>query len=291
MVSTSRAFGSLFATIFLLLTSVALLHQTHEYSSSVAPHTTRLSWLAVLCPLLSVVTYISPVGSVLAMRRTGETLHFPIQVVFAQGLQNVACLAYGLQIQNEALYLSSAVGILFQLTWITAWYSVLRLRLRRTIWKVTKPLLLAIVCLTVTILVTYLLTLLPSHYVGLLSCALTLALCVSPLATLGIIVRSMNSASIPLAMSVVMLIANAAWAVYGIMLEDAFVFLPSIFGFCVTVFQLLVSAWCNGLLFYDLTFLKWLYAGYQAVEAETPPDTPPRGQHRSVSLGHRDFSP
>jgi uncharacterized membrane protein len=66
-------------------------------------------------------------------------------------------------------------------------------------------------------------------------------------------------------MSVVMLITNIAWAVYGLLLEDVFVFLPSLFGFVITVFQILVSAWCNGYLFYDLTFLKWLYLGYESV--------------------------
>jgi uncharacterized protein with PQ loop repeat len=101
----------------------------------------------------------------------------------------------------------------------------------------------------------------------------------------------MNSASIPLVMSIVMLIANASWAVYGILLEDVFVFLPSIFGFCITVFQLLVSAWCNGVLFYDLAFLKWMYAGYQPVDGDDSSQTPPLPVSRRSSSEQRSASP
>ena len=291
MATLPKALASLLATFLLLVTSVAVLHQTHQYSTSLAPHTARLSFLAVASPLLSVVTYISPIGSVLAMVRSGDTIHFPIQVIIAQCLQNVASLAYGLLIQNEALYFSSGAGLLFQLMWVTAWYSVARRRWRQPIWKALHPALACLGSLVTILACIFLLTLCPHELVGMVSCALTLALCVSPLASLGIVVRRMNSASIPLVMSIVMLIANASWAVYGILLEDVFVFLPSIFGFCITVFQLLVSAWCNGVLFYDLAFLKWMYAGYQPVDGDDSSQTPPLPVSRRSSSEQRSASP
>ena len=264
MISKLKAFSSLFTTTTLLIASVIVLHQTHEYSSSRIEESTRLSVLAMLCPILSILCYISPISSVVEMLRHSDDSQFPIAVILAQACQNIASAAYGLQIDNGPFFLSSAVGLMFQVLWLTAWYFVVKMtKSYRSV--LVHPALAALLAVLFISCSVYVLTLVSRDYVGVLSCLLTLLLCISPLATLGLVVRSRNSASIPIPMSVVMLATNAAWAVYGILLEDNYVFLPSLFGFVITVFQLIVTAWCGGLLFYDLTFLQWAY-GYQSVD-------------------------
>jgi uncharacterized protein with PQ loop repeat len=103
------------------------------------------------------------------------------------------------------------------------------------------------------------LTFLGPNTVGTIACILTLILCISPLTNLGVVIRTRNAASIPVAMTTVMLFSNIAWTMYGIVLEDRFIYLPSLFGFVIAVFQLLVTAWCSEVLFYDLSFLEWVF--------------------------------
>jgi solute carrier family 50 protein (sugar transporter) len=265
MGSGYRVFASFFFTLVLILASLGLFHQAHQYTSTLVPHPERLSFLELACPLLSIFTYVSPIGSVIATVKNGDATHFPIQVILAQLAQNVAGAAYGILINNNPFLISSGVGLFFQIIWVTSWYSVIRHDSKCKAFRHTHTFLACLILTTFIVLSAYLLTLLGRDAVGSVSCALTLLLCISPLSTLGLVVRSMNSASIPLIMSIVMLITNVAWAIYGILLEDMYVFLPSLFGFIITVFQIIVSAWCNGFLFYDLTFLKWLYTGYEPV--------------------------
>jgi uncharacterized protein with PQ loop repeat len=195
--------------------------------------------------------------------------------VAAQAAQNIASAAYGLHIRNEPFYISSFVGLLFQLTWIAVWFSVVKRDSKHRFMRSTHPLFAALVMLSTTASIIYLLLWVDRDLVGSLSCGMTLLLCIAPLSKLGLVVRSMNSASIPLVMSIVMLITNVAWAVYGLLLHDVFMVLPSLFGLIITIFQLLVTAWCNGFLFYDLSFLKWLYRGYETVpEADSSMQAP-----------------
>ena len=264
-----RVFASFFFTLVLIQASLGIFHQAHQYTSALVPHPERLTFLAIACPLLSISTYVSPIGSVVATVKSGDATHFPIQVVLAQLVQNVAGAAYGILISNDPFLLSSGVGLFFQIIWVMAWYSVIRSDSKCKLFRLTHPFLACLSLTALIVLSTYLLTLLGRDAVGSLSCALTLLLCISPLAKLGLVVRSMNSASIPLAMSIVMLITNVAWAIYGILLEDMYVVLPSVFGLIITIFQIIVSAWCNGFLFYDLTFLKWLFTGYEPINAHS----------------------
>jgi solute carrier family 50 protein (sugar transporter) len=265
MSTTPKIAVSVFLTLLLILASLGLFHQTHIYSSQLVPHSQRLSFLAIVCPALSVFTYAIPVVSVVEMLRAADATHFPIQVIIAQLLGNVSGVAYGILINNSPFLISSAIGLCFQTLWIIAWFVIVKHTSQSSIVRQTHPSLATLLLASLIAVCTLFITYLGRDVVGIISCMLTLLLCISPLSKLGLVVRSMNSASIPLAMSLVMLVTNAAWGIYGLMLDDIYVFLPSMFGFIITVFQIIISAWVNGVLFYDLAFLKWLYDGYDPV--------------------------
>lgn len=262
------------------MASLGIFHQTHTYAAAWAPESDLIRFLAIACPILSIMTYVSPVVSVVEMVKSSDATHFPIQVVAAQAAQNIASAAYGLHIKNEPFYISSFVGLVFQLSWIAVWFSVVRRDSKHRFMRSLHPLFAALVMVSTAASTIYVLLWLDREFVGSLSCGMTLLLCIAPLSKLGLVVRSMNSASIPLVMSIVMLITNVTWAVYGLLLHDIFMVLPSLFGLIITIFQLLVTAWCNGLLFYDLAFLKWLYRGYETVPAA---ESAPRSS--SVTFG------
>lgn len=290
MNSVGKSFLSFLVTVSMLVVSLVLLHETHQFSSTYVAHSTQIWALAVICPLLSILSYMSPITAVLSMIRNSDVSTFPIAVIMAQAAQNVACAAYGIQIRDDPFFISSAVGLVFQLIWLTAYFTIARRRPRGTKSLYRIHPIVASVGMTISmVVVVYALTIASIDAVGTISCGMTLLLCVSPLATLGVVVRSRNSASIPIPMSVIMLLSNIAWGIYGILLKDNFIILPSLLGVIITVFQLIVTAWCNGLLFYDLTFLQDLFgaAAYTSVLEGSPVGSPVNRQlsrHSSISV-------
>ena len=290
MNSVGKSFLSFLVTVSMLVASLVLLDETHQFSSTFVPHSTQIWALAVICPLLSILSYMSPITAVLSMIRNSDVSTFPIAVIMAQAAQNVACAAYGIQIRDDPFFISSAVGLVFQLIWLTAYFTIARRRPRGTQWLYGIHPIVASVGMTLCmVVVVYALTIARIDVVGTISCGMTLLLCISPLATLGVVVRSRNSASIPIPMSLIMLLSNIAWGIYGILLKDNFIILPSLLGVIITLFQLIVTAWCNGLLFYDLTFLQDLFgtAAYQSVLEGSPVGSPTTRQlspHSSISV-------
>ena len=262
-VSVGRFLYSVLVTLVLLIVSVALLHETHQVSSQYVERPTLMKFLAILCPLLSISTYISPIGSVIHMMKNHDESNFPIEVIAAQTVNNIACAAYGLQINDEPFFLSSFVGLAFQFIWLTMWFWVIYKRPTRPpmIFNMNRmnPILFSITLGTVLSTSIFTLTLLNRDINGTACVVLSFLLGISPLAKLGSVIRQKDTSSIPVVMSAVMLITNVVWAMYGVILEDNYIVIPSVFGFVICVFQLIVAAWCNQLLFYDLTFLEWIF--------------------------------
>lgn len=268
--SVGRFLYSVLVTLVLLVISVLLLHQTHQVSSHYVQRTTLMNFLAILCPLLSISTYLSPIGSVVSMVKNHDDSNFPIEVIAAQTANNVACAAYGLQIADEPFFLSSFVGLAFQFVWLTMWFWVVTRRSdRRLVCNLNRmnPVLFSISLGSFLSSSIFALTLVDKDFNGSICVALTFLLGISPLAKLGSVIRQRDTSSIPIPMSAVMLLTNVAWAMYGVILEDNYIVIPSVFGFVICVFQLIVAAWCNHFLFYDLTFLEWMFkARYLPVE-------------------------
>lgn len=263
--SSLRMLLSILLTVGILGASMIGLLQTHAYSSSLLPRTLLVQFLEFICPILSIAGYISPVTSVVSMVRNSDVKDFPAQVVFAQMVQNVAALSYGIIRDNQPFLVSALIGIGFQVLWLTVWYAIGRRRAKIRLWRQTNPFVIVLVGIVLIGIITKSLTYLGPDIVGWVCCILTLVLCVAPLASLGVVIRTKDCASIPVTMTTVMMIANIAWTMYGIVLEDSYVYLPSLFGFVVTVFQLIVTAWCSGVLFYELAFLQWLFGGIEVV--------------------------
>ena len=275
--SVGRFLYSVLVTLVLLIISVLLLHQTHQVSSQYVHRTTLMNFLAILCPLLSISTYISPVGSVISMVKNHDDSDFPIEVIAAQTANNVACAAYGLQIADEPFFLSSFVGLAFQFVWLTMWFWVVSRRSdRRLACNLDRmnPVLFSVSLGSVLSSSIFALTLVDKNFNGTACVVLTFLLGISPLAKLGSVIRQRDTSSIPVPMSAVMLFTNIAWAMYGVIVEDSYIVIPSVFGFVICVFQLIVAAWCNEFLFYDLTFLVWLFKTRQTVTSSkyTPVD-------------------
>eukprot|EP00922_Rhytidocystis_sp_ex-Travisia-forbesii_P041100 GHVS01061336.1.p1 GENE.GHVS01061336.1~~GHVS01061336.1.p1 ORF type:complete len:586 (-),score=138.66 GHVS01061336.1:1961-3718(-) len=69
-----------------------------------------------------------------------------------------------------------------------------------------------------------------------------------PMSSMGTIIRNRNSDSLPMAMLLMMILCSAVWGVYGYLLKDPVVYVPSLIGYMMAMFQLLIVLWCRGLL-------------------------------------------
>merc|ERR1712226_1320659 len=79
-----------------------------------------------------------------------------------------------------------------------------------------------------------------------------------PLTKIGIILRTRNASSIPQMMTFIAVINNAVWSLYALLIEDSVLLLPSLLGYFLSSFQVLLIFWCKGALPFDLDFLLLL---------------------------------
>ena len=119
MRSFIHSVGSFVVTVSMMAVSLVILHETHKYSKTVIPHSSQISALAIVCPVLSILSYLSPITAAVDMVKRTDESHFPIIVIMAQASQNIACGAYGLKRGDDPCFLSSCIGLVFQLIWLT----------------------------------------------------------------------------------------------------------------------------------------------------------------------------
>jgi uncharacterized protein with PQ loop repeat len=87
---------------------------------------------------------------------------------------------------------------------------------------------------------------------------LSFILSLSPLAQLPLIIRTKNSASVPLAMSGMMFLGNLCWGVYGYLLDIKVILIPCLLGLEISLLLVFINLWCSGHFPLDLTFLAEL---------------------------------
>lgn len=75
-----------------------------------------------------------------------------------------------------------------------------------------------------------------------------------PLTGLGTIIRTRNSDSLPIVIVAMMIICNGTWGLYGHLVKDPVVYVPSVIGLLLSILQLLLVLWCRNLLFRWMDF-------------------------------------
>eukprot|EP00919_Chromeraceae_sp_WS-2016_P078672 GHVR01186424.1.p1 GENE.GHVR01186424.1~~GHVR01186424.1.p1 ORF type:complete len:170 (+),score=7.53 GHVR01186424.1:485-994(+) len=81
-----------------------------------------------------------------------------------------------------------------------------------------------------------------------------------PLLTLGKVIQTRDERSLPFGVSFAMLVSNFLWALLGLLIDDAVVWLPSTIGHGLCSSQLLAFAWCKRIpIGFDLAWVASLY--------------------------------
>ncbi|KAF4751180.1 hypothetical protein FOZ62_008120 [Perkinsus olseni] len=251
-----------------------------------------LAVLSVLCPLISFVGYITPISSVVQAFKARDASNLPMPFLLSQAFLCLISISYGVSVNSPPIWATNLFGLTTQALWMAAarWISGAassstagdaeeageksgRSADRRSSMKslpdldgatvsspVPPPLYSALLatclaCLTLTIL-----SIIPTRVVGFAMCLQGIILSASPLARLGAVLGSRNADSIPLPISLNMVLGNMLWSMFGFYVNDHVIFLPSVVGYTLGVTQIVVIMWCWGYLPYDLSFLKCIFS-------------------------------
>ena len=74
--------------------------------------------------------------------------------------------------------------------------------------------------------------------IGLLCCSLAVAYCSAPLASVGQVVATGSTQSLPFYLILATVLVTGQWTLYGVIIKDNFVLVPNLLGCLVATFQL-----------------------------------------------------
>eukprot|EP00930_Biecheleria_cincta_P032227 TRINITY_DN22369_c0_g1_i1.p1 TRINITY_DN22369_c0_g1~~TRINITY_DN22369_c0_g1_i1.p1 ORF type:complete len:236 (+),score=40.92 TRINITY_DN22369_c0_g1_i1:73-780(+) len=189
-----------------------------------------------------------------AVRRM-RAQNLPLAVFKSQAICNVLGISYGLQIHNAAVLLTNMFGLACQITFLTG-HHYIRTANQEWFWFSTK------FAVMLNSSIYFFARVLPINLLGQAITIFNIILYSSPLIQLGGALRRRDSSSFPLGMTSMSVANNAAWTVYALLIEDIVVLLPSILGYELSFFQVLVILWCRGLLPFDLSYLLIFYGNH-----------------------------
>jgi solute carrier family 50 (sugar transporter) len=227
--------------------------------------------LSLIGPIISVLGFLAPLPSVEAALRSGTSSDLPLPILVSQLALCAVNSAYGSAIDNYPVLLTNLVGITCQLVWIACWY-YLRWRVVRN--KQAHPIYFILLGSTTVTMIVAVISRVDPEVIGTLSCVISICFSISPLSQLGVVVRTKRTQTIPLAMTTMMFLGNVCWGIYGWVLGNNVILLPCLLGFEISVFQLILYAWCKNLLPFELSFLGDLFPNRE-VSSPTGTRLPP----------------
>jgi uncharacterized protein with PQ loop repeat len=231
--------------------------------------------LSIACPVITILAYVSPLPTVMEALKSSDAQSLNPELYEVQAASNVLGIAYGLQILNAAVLITNLFGLACQILYLASAHYLMAENRRwiRFAIKFSIVLNLSIfLCRRDA----------SSNLLGHGMSFFNLLLSSTPLLRLEQILRSRNASVYPVFMTLVSVVNNIAWTLYGILIEDAVVFLPSVYSFTVATFQVLVILWCRRQLPFDLSFLLVLFPDRSPVKKDE--QITPQQQEEEIPL-------
>lgn len=205
-------------------------------------------FLSGVCPLITMSQFISPTPTVMEALRKLDVGTLPTPVFISQSACNIISMAYGIRIQNKVVLASNLFGLGCQIMYLSSNHFVLA---ANGGWFHYVSKLQLIYCASLYVC-TEVLSL---ELLGQIITLFNIVLFAAPLSALGTILRTRNASSLPTAMIAISCLSNAVWSLYALLIKDMVVLLPSILGFLLCLFQVLVLLWGYHVLPFDLGFI------------------------------------
>lgn len=211
----------------------------------------RGTWIklfSVACPLVQMAQLVAPMPLVHEAVVTLKADDLPMPVIRSQVVCNVLGASYGIQVANSAVFVTNMFGLGCQITYLCCYHFVVASNAGWIRFVVPHWLLLNMSFHVFTIM-------LPVPILGHLIIFFNVVLSSAPLMKIGAVLRARSSKALPTGMTVVSCLNNALWTVFSMLLNDLVLLVPSILGFLLTFFQIMVILWCHHVLPFDLSFL------------------------------------
>jgi len=165
---------------------------------------------------------------------TGDISGFPF---LAGVLGCVLWLRYGLLIEDATMILVNVIFFLFQFSYSFVYYGYAVPK--RPFQKQTAAVFL-IISLTMLYISAELDLEIAKFRLGLICCTTTIIFCASPLASLGDVLRTRSTESLPFPLILATAIVAGQWFLYGLAIHDPFVMVPNFVGCLIASFQLVL---------------------------------------------------
>lgn len=246
-----RVCGDAGLLVTTLISSVAIPNSVLSLLMFIIPVSDVTFALAVVAPLSSILLFLAPISAV----RTGIALYssanLPTSGFRIQLVCNLLATAYGLAIRNVAVIVPNQFGMLCQISWLAyAAFIDCKSQKRPVNWLFF---ILEFVVACNVGLAAF--TLLSLRSLATIITASQIILCAQPLSQLPQILRTKNRDPIDTPITIMLIINNGLWAAYAGLLRDPVLFVPSLVGYLLSVFQAILILWCQGALPFDLSHL------------------------------------
>jgi len=217
------------------------------------------AWLAISAPLVTMMQYAAPIPVVLDASQTMSAANLSKVSFQLQAGCNILAMSYGIQVSNPTVLVSNMFGLGCQIVYLAV---ELHIRSPGTSWLSFFVEMAAMLNSSLFLFAAYT----PVHVLGNGITVLNIALCAVPLFKLGGILRTRVN-TMPTAMILVAVANNGLWTLYGFLLKDNVLLLPSLIGYLLSVFQVLVIMWCKAKLPFDLIFLQPFFRDHRQKES------------------------
>lgn len=216
--------------------------------------------LSLLAPLVTMVQYVAPSPVVLESTRSMNGTNLSRVSFQLQAGCNILGMSYGIQIINPTVLVSNMFGLGCQILYLTA-DMYIRAPSTNWLWFWFQMATLFNCSLF------FFATITPLQVLGHGITILNISLCAVPLAMMGPILRTRIS-TLPYTMISVAVANNCVWSLYGFLIQDTVLLLPSVIGYLLSIFQVMVILWCRGMLPFDLLFLQLVCRDHRQVSSE-----------------------
>mmetsp|Transcript_14923 Transcript_14923/g.26560 ORF Transcript_14923/g.26560 Transcript_14923/m.26560 type:complete len:311 (+) Transcript_14923:65-997(+) len=204
--------------------------------------------LSIVCPLVTMTQFMSPFPVVVDAVRKVDGKDLPLPVFQSQIVCNILGLSYAIQVHNTSILCCNLWGLAAQILFLSSARFANQTKGAWLIYGMQMTVVL-------NVGLYFFAAILPMTLLGHLITLFNIVLFASPLAKLGDVLRTRSAASLPVAIIAVTFVSNGLWTMFGILIEDQVVLLPSLLGFMLSTFQVLLILWCHHKLPFDLAFL------------------------------------
>lgn len=240
-----------------LLLSVVIPNSFLTLCITIFPVNDVIRLLASVAPLTSILLYVCPITALQSAFKVGNVDNYPIPVFQAQIVCNVLAISYGLAVHNLAVIVPNLFGLFCQVVWLSYGHAIFSHATQTHInWFVF--LFMYIIMLNVGLATC---TALPLSVLGSVITICNLVLYASPLIKVVQILATRDGSMLNVPITAMMTISNAIWSGYAMLIQDQVLFLPSFFGYLLSVFQVILVLWCKHKLPFGLDFLKVIFVG------------------------------